>query len=236
VPQGPEPRSRAGSIFDAVSISLFVGGWLWLLLALWVDAGPGAASLSLLVLALPALLAAELAAGAFHWFADTFFTPQTRWIGPAVIRSFRDHHTAPADMALRSAAEVSGQNCFACVPMLALAAPLELASSPGRWLAAGLLLFTFGIAATNLFHQWAHSERVPPFVAELQRRGLILSPQRHALHHCGAHDRSYCVTTGWLNPLLDAVGFFPTLERCIRGLARLAPRARSELAKGSRAH
>ncbi len=231
--KGPEPRSRGGAIFDGVSIGLFLAGWCALLGLLLSAAGPLLAALWLLLLAAPALLAVEFAAGSFHWFADTFFSPSTRWIGPAVIRSFRDHHTAPGDMALRSAAEVSGQNCFACLPVLALSVLLDLTNAPGQWLAAALLLSTLGIALTNLLHQWAHAERVPRWVAAWQKRGWILSPEHHARHHHGAHDRAYCVTTGWLNPLLDAVGFFPALERAVR---RLAPAAHRELAKNSRAH
>ena len=203
--QRPEPRSRAGAIFDAVSIGLFLAASLGLWLALLASAGPLQVAIAVALLALPALMAAELAAGLFHWVADTFFTPEAPWIGPTLIKSFRDHHTAPG----------------------------EMAALPGCWVATALLLFTLGIALTNLFHQWAHAERVPAVVARLQRGGWILSPAHHALHHCGAHDRAYCVTTGWLNPTLDAIGFFPALERAVR---RLAPAGRRPLAKGSRAH
>ena len=105
------------------------------------------------------------------------------------------------------------------------------AVSPG--LLAGLIWFTFGIAATNRFHQWAHADAVPGWVATLQRGGWILSPEKHARHHAGAHDRAYCVTTGWLNPLLDAVRFFGRLEGSIRWLgsrrrARFARSLRSD--------
>lgn len=228
-----EPRSRHGAIFDVVSIALFLASWWVLFGALVTAAGPFRTGLCLLLLVVPALLVVELAAGLFHWFADTFFDPDTPWIGPAVIKSFRDHHAAPGDMAERSAAEVSGQNCFACLPILALAGTLDLAAAPAQWLVALLLLSTLGVALTNLFHQWAHAERVPRWVGALQRRGWILSPAHHARHHCGAHDRVYCVTTGWLNPLLDHVGFFRALERVVE---RLAPRARRELANNTRAH
>ena len=108
---------------------------------------------------------------------------------------------------------------------LVLEAPLDAA------VLAGLLLFTLGIALTNRFHQWAHADRVPGWVATLQRSGLILSPERHSLHLCGAHDRAYCVTTGWLNPLLDAVEFFALLERTIRWLG---PRRRTGFARSLR--
>ena len=212
----PEPRSRAGAIVDAVAVAAFGVGWLALLAALVLTAGPFAAAAWLLGLALPATLAADFAAGLFHWFADTFLTPRAPWIGPTVIRSFREHHVDPKAIALRSAIEASGQNCLACLPLLAIAGVVASRGPLPPALAAGLLLFTAGIALTNRFHQWAHAERVPGWVASLQRRGLILAPEHHALHHRGAHDRAYCVTTGWLNPLLDAVGFFARLEAAIR--------------------
>ena len=78
-----EPRSRVGVIFDAVSIAVFVAGWCALLIALVSAAGPLQTGWLLLLLALPGLLVAELGAGIFHWFADTFFTPSAPWIGRA---------------------------------------------------------------------------------------------------------------------------------------------------------
>lgn len=231
--QRPEPRSRVGAIFDAVSIALFVAGWCALLGALVSAAGPLQTGWLLLLLALPGLLAADLAAGIFHWFADTFFTPSTPWIGSTVIQSFRDHHADPGAMALRSAAEVSGQNCFACLPLLAFGAVVDLEPVIGAPLVAWLLILALAIALTNLFHRWAHADHVPKRVAALQRRGWVLSAEHHSHHHRGAHDRAYCVTTDWLNPLLDGVSFFPALERAVR---KIGPRAGRELAKDSRAN
>jgi len=214
----PEPRSRGGAIVDAVAVAAFGLGWLALLAALILTDGPFSAAAWLVGLALPAALAADFAAGFFHWFADTFLTPNTPWIGPTVIRSFRDHHVDPKAIARRSAVEASGQNCLACLPLLALAGLAYWQTPPHPAPVAGLLLLTLGIGLTNRFHQWAHADRVPPWVALLQRRGLILSPENHAVHHRGAHDRAYCVTTGWLNPLLDAVAFFARLEAAVRWL------------------
>jgi ubiquitin-conjugating enzyme E2 variant len=59
----------------------------------------------------------------------------------------------------------------------------------------------------------------PPVVQRLQRWGLILSQERHALHHAD-HQRAFCVTSGWLNPLLDRIRFFPRIERAVRALVR----------------
>jgi len=231
--QGPEPRGRFGKLFDAGSIAFFGVGWLALVGVLVGEAGAVASALWLLLLAAPGLLAAEIGAGLFHWFADSFFTPHAPLIGPTIIRAFRDHHVDPGFMARRSSAEVSGQNCFACLPILGLGVLCDPSSTLGQLAVTSLLSFTAGIALTNLFHQWAHSEDVGPRVRWLQERGLILSPERHALHHSGGHDRAFCVTTGWLNPGLDAIQFFPRLERAIR---RLGPQRRRELAKDSRAN
>ena len=77
--------------------------------------------------------------------------------------------------------------------------------------------------ATNQFHMWAHATSVPASVRWLQRLGLVLSPERHARHHCGEFDRSYCMTSGWLNPLLDRIDLFGRIERRIRGSSGASP-------------
>ena len=72
-----------------------------------------------------------------------------------------------------------------------------------------------GSYTNSQIHKWAHLREPPPLVRWLQRTRLFLSPTHHASHHCGAHVTHYCITTGWLNGLLDGVGFFRTLERLL---------------------
>ncbi len=171
-----------------------------------------------------AYLAADLGAGVVHWYCDTFFREDTPVVGPTIIRGFREHHRDPSGITRHSFAEVNGSNCWAMVPLLAWAVAAGGPSGASTWSLAGhafLLLFALAIFATNQFHRWAHAERVPPGVRTLQRWGLILSPARHDVHHSGRHDRGYCVTTGWLNPLLDRLEVFARLERLARpGRAR----------------
>ena len=50
---------------------------------------------------------------------------------------------------------------------------------------------------------------------KFQNMGVILNHERHKIHHAN-HDRSFCVTSGLLNPLLDKIKFFPAIESCIR--------------------
>jgi hypothetical protein len=53
---------------------------------------------------------------------------------------------------------------------------------------------------------------------------VILSAAHHQGHHAG-HITRYCITTGWLNPLLDRAGFFRIAETVIQRVSRLRPRA-----------
>ena len=103
-----EQGSSVAAIIDKVAVVGFGVCWSLLLFAFVVSAGPVAALGWLLALALPSVLMVDLAAGLVHWFADTFLTPRTPWIGPTVIQSFREHHLDPAALARRDAVEASG--------------------------------------------------------------------------------------------------------------------------------
>lgn len=215
-----ESRSLGWQVFDSISCVVFVSIWIAVAGFFAAASGGPEAAAWLVLFALPAFLAADLGAGLLHWFADTFFAPSTPLIGPSLIHAFREHHRDPRGIARRGVIEASGLNCFACIVILGLGLFLDTATLVGRGALGALLMFTLAIALTNLFHRWAHAEGVSPSVGWLQRHGWILSPERHDLHHSGSHDRAYCVTTGWLNPLFDRIRFFPRLESIVRWLAR----------------
>jgi hypothetical protein len=236
-PESPEfepARSRGWEIFDTASTIGFIALWLGFARHFTAESGLLETTLLLLLFALPAFTAADLGAGLLHWFADTFFAPSTPVIGSSLILAFREHHRDPRGIARRGIIEASGLNCFACIVILSVALVFDASTPAGQAGGIALLWFTLAIALTNLFHRWAHSERVARPVAWLQRKRWILSPERHALHHSGAHERSFCVTTGWLNPLFDRIRFFQRLEFAVRWLTRSG--VRSKLAKGSRAN
>ena len=112
-----------------------------------------------------------------HWACDTWGDPRTRWIGPNLIRWFRNHHDDPASILGLDAIEVDGPAALAAAPALGLLAlpPLwsGLAGLPG--LHAFLVSLVCVSAAANHLHAWAHTPSPPPAVAWLQRRGWILS-------------------------------------------------------------
>lgn len=170
-------------------------------------------------------LAADLLSGSVHWFCDTFFAEDTPVIGRLLIAPFRDHHRHPTAITGYRLLEQDGSSAFLVIAPLGLAwwhggpdpaAPFAVFAHAALW------AFAAGALGTNLLHRWAHAERVPPGVRWLQRRRLILSPPGHAVHH-RSYVGGYCVTSGWLNPLLDRVRFFARLERLIRRMLPTAP-------------
>jgi ubiquitin-conjugating enzyme E2 variant len=167
------------------------------------------------------VLACDFAAGAVHWACDRFFSETTPVLGPAVIASFREHHRDPLAMTRRGFLDVNGSNYLAVLPFLTYSA--SDAAPDGGWPLFGdafVLALATAALLTNQLHKWAHAPDVPSPVRWLQRAHLVLPPAVHARHHAGAHGTSYCVTGGWLNPMLDRLGVFPRLERGIRAGAR----------------
>ena len=169
-------------------------------------------------------LLADLLSGSVHWLADRFFTPTTPLLGPLLIAPFRDHHVDEAEMARHDFFEISGNNALVTLPVVLLLFSLPVPDKQTSLLLAGGIGLGLGLTAslflTNQFHGWAHQPSPPAAIRCLQRWGWILSPERHALHHRDPHDRAYCVTSGWLNPLLDRIRFFPALESLIATIGR----------------
>jgi len=78
---------------------------------------------------------------------------------------------------------------------------------------------------TNQIHKWAHMSSPPKLVCWLQRSGLILSTQKHEVHHTWPFVQSYSITSGLLNPVLNGIGFYRKLEKLIHHFTGMVPRA-----------
>ena len=165
-----------------------------------------------------AYAAADWASGLAHWFCDTFFEEDTPLVGPAVIQPFREHHRDPLAMTRHGFLELNGNNCLGMVVPLAVAVWQLPAATNGGSATFWMFFFAFfflAVAVTNRLHGWAHAASVPSIVRWLQRRGVILSPERHADHHRAPYAQAYCVTHGWMNSVLDRIGFFERATRLL---------------------
>jgi ubiquitin-conjugating enzyme E2 variant len=192
---------------------------LWLVARIWTDL---ARPTFVLLAILTGFFLADFISGFFHWFFDTWFSPDTPFIGKAFVRTFREHHVDPTAITRHDFVETNGSNALAG-GVLVITGHF-FAQAEGAFAAVSLLFAGFFMSITSQVHKWAHSERVPKLVSLLQRARLILSKAGHALHHKAPFDRAYCITSGWLNSTLYYTRFFRTLEWMISTITGVLPR------------
>lgn len=191
----------------------------------------------LVVFALPlGLIAGDFISGLVHWLADTYGSERTPLVGASFIKWFRLHHVYPKDICTHDFITTNGNTCIPAAPLVGFCLPLiwdEDASVTRVFVVLTTVLMTGATVATNQFHKWAHAD-APPLIARLlQSARLILPPAHHARHHAAPFRAHYCITNGWLNPLLDRLKFFATLEGVLRnlGLKRAAGETAQVLAR-----
>ncbi len=166
-------------------------------------------------------LVSDFSSGMTHWLADTYGSPQTPVLGANFVRTFREHHTDPLAITRHDFIETNGSSCIFSFPVVAAVA---------LWVTTPFgfaLTFAFGISIclTSQIHKWAHSAERSRTVRLAQALRLILSTPHHDRHHHAPFDRQYCITTGWLNPVLAQLRYFQILEWTIGKVLRLSPRA-----------
>jgi ubiquitin-conjugating enzyme E2 variant len=166
-----------------------------------------------------AFLLGDFVSGAVHCAADNFGSPETPVFGVAFIRPFREHHADPLGITRHDFVETNGNSCIVNLLVLVPAcyALVQVGASLAGLLAgAFILLFTVAIVLTNQIHKWAHLPVPPVLVARLQRAGVILPPDNHAVHHTAPFDKNYCITTGWMNGIIERIGLFDWLVRTFK--------------------
>lgn len=170
----------------------------------------------LLALAIPlGIIGGDFISGLVHWAADTYGSEEMRFIGPSLVKPFRLHHVYPRDICTHGLVETTGNVCILAVPALAGCLYLMWWFPDSGWLSfavASFALMTAATVATNQFHKWAHQENPSRLARWLQRHNLVLDPAHHKLHHTQPFDMNYCITNGWLNPVLNRLKFFRRLE------------------------
>ena len=174
----------------------------------------------LTILAIPlSLVLGDLVSGLVHWTADTYFSEETPIIGPSLVKPFRLHHLYPRDICTHDLVTTVGNVCIIAVPVLAVCISLLWLWEASSWLAFLILciaLMSLATVLTNQFHKWAHQEAPSRFVRFLQRTRVVLRPSHHQVHHTKPFNMHYCITNGWLNPVLNKLRFFRGLEAGLR--------------------
>lgn len=229
-----EPVFRPARVAEALAVA-GVGAALLFLARRILRGVDGAGDLATVGLALlVGLLLADLTSGLVHWWADRMAREDFPLLGPLFVRPFREHHEDPAGICGHDFFETNGNTCMVVLPFLAAACLSTLAAPVGRgalFASATFLALVVWSCLTNQIHKWAHLPRVPALVRRLQRARLVLSPSHHAEHHEPPFACRYCITTGWLDPLLDGLRVFHALEQL---LGRLPPETGGSSARRAR--
>lgn len=196
--------TKSQRFLEYISLGLFSVLVSW---SLWrLAAHAEGQFLGILLITLPAgWLASDLLSGILHWALDTLGSVKTPIIGRSFIRPFREHHIDPEAMTQHDFVETHGSSCFAALPVLAVAAVMDL-DTYGSYLLQGFLVaLALGALATNQCHKWAHMEpeSIPGLIRWAQQNRLLLPPLHHQLHHTAPYNTHFCMSNGWLNPLFN---------------------------------
>ena len=157
---------------------------------------------------LPAVVVAiDFLSGFVHWFFDTQVKPSNTFLGRIAV-DILDHHVRPG-----RTAEV-GFMTSAWRPALMVAMPLVsiavLLPWPS-WLAASIFWIGFLSVVVPQTHKEAHMSERPAMITWMQKTHLIINPDSHQAHHDDNRE-SFCVFTGWLNPILNKTRFWRGME------------------------
>lgn len=183
-------------------VELAARGW-WLAIAIAIPIG---------------IATIDFVTGVVHWACDRFGSADTPVVGALLIRAFREHHDTPTKMVDHDWIETNGEPCILCALALVVLAVLAPEVQSGLGAAGLTIVWTMAAvgAWANQVHKWAHMAPAPLPARALQQIGLALRPSEHACHHRAPHDSGYCISTGWMNPLLDRLRLWAWLERSFR--------------------
>jgi hypothetical protein len=209
----PPGYSRAHRWLEIGGIVVFLGLLSYLSVRIGLGVKGFVGGLWVLVCAVGGLLLADFISGLVHWGGDTLLTVNAPVLGRHFIQPFRHHHVDPKAITRHDFIETNGNNCLISVPVLGLVAPtMPEQAGFGFYICTVVIFMVWFVFGTNQFHKWAHADNPPRVARLLQRWGVILVPTHHDIHHAAPHDTHYCITVGWMNPLLAQLRFFRRLE------------------------
>lgn len=158
---------------------------------------------------------ADILTGFIHWWQDHYLSSNSKLkIFISIAKDNELHHLKPEAMGLLTIWE-----------NINTSAPYGLASAMASFyygFPAVVWLTFFFASFGNLVHRYAHVPRnkVPVFIKWLQKAGIFISPKHHNKHHrsgstliskSSSYER-FCPMTDWMNPILDSMGFWSSLE------------------------
>lgn len=163
--------------------------------------------LTLLLQAIGVILAADFASGIIHWIEDAYVREHTPVIGRWIGRANTLHHHLPRHMTRNSWWQSNWDLTLAMGLLLLGVAALG-------WLSWHWWLFAIVAGNANEVHKWSHRTRREngPIISLLQDLRVLQTPRHHAIHHTNPKEVHYCPITNVLNPVLDGLRVWSSLE------------------------
>lgn len=164
--------------------------------------------------------------GVVHWAGDTWGSIDIPLLGPALIRPFREHHVDPLAITRHDFIETNAACALAGNPILFACLFLDVGKEykVTSFVCFFVFFLTVFVLFTNQIHKWSHTPNPNLFLKILQATHIFLNPKHHNIHHTAPFNKYYCITTGWMNPILTYFQFFPRLERVITKYTKILPR------------
>lgn len=156
------------------------------------------------------ILVADFVSGFFHWLEDAYGGEDWPVTGKFITQPNILHHHNPGYFTRHS--------WFKSADVLLVMGAFILAAAFLIGVLNWMVIVVVGIGVNaNEMHKWAHQGRKENglLVTFLQEKGIIQSSLHHSHHHRGGKNTHYCVVTNYLNPVLDAAGFWNLLETMI---------------------
>jgi ubiquitin-conjugating enzyme E2 variant len=156
------------------------------------------------------VLLVDFVSGLVHWAEDTFWTETTPLLGKWIVKPNVLHHCDGSAFTRNTWLQSSWDLLAGGVLILGVAWLLHLLS----W---HVWVFVIVGINANQIHKWNHvsSKQVPTWARALQRICVLQSSAHHRRHHSDQKNSHYCVVTPALNPLLDRLGFWRTLDSLV---------------------
>ncbi len=162
-----------------------------------------------------AILLADFITGLVHWWEDSYGNPQWKVIGKYIVEPNLVHHLKPRDMAPGGYFKQTYISWIAAVVFIGV-----------PWLAFDwhpfLFVATMLVAAQgNMIHCLAHrtDSENGAIIRAMQRVGIFQSRQHHGIHHTSPYVVNYCIMTNFVNPVLEGIYFWQTIEWMLEKLA-----------------
>lgn len=153
------------------------------------------------------ILLADFISGFGHWLEDTYGKPDTPLIGRYIVQPNIEHHHTPRSFLARSYWSRNSTTFFLVGFVFALVALFGTIT----WQLVFVLVL---LSQVNEIHAYAHRKptEIPQWIRALQETGLMQSRRQHGEHHQAPFKDRFCILTNFLNPILDTVGFWWSIE------------------------